>query len=254
MNLSSANREGRALPGPDLLDLVLPLECGACRRPGAPWCSRCHEALEAVRFAGGAQPVRPVPEPAGLPTVHAWGAYAGPLRPAITAWKDGGRGDLAALLAPLLDDALRAALMAAGWHEGPVLVVPAPSSRASRRRRGEAPLERLVDRALGRPRPQSGPALRSGHRALVARRRVADQAGLGTRRRADNLRGALAVPGGWTRVVRGRRCLVVDDVITTGATLAECARALREAGATGVAGATIAATARHGGVRRGHML
>lgn len=195
--------------------------------------------------------------PSGLPDVHAWGAYAGPLRPAITAWKDEGRGDLASLLAPLLAQAMQAALSAASWVDGTVLVVPAPSSRRARRRRGEAPLERLVDAVLAALAPgerADGVVLRGGHGALEARRRVADQAGLDTLGRAANLRGALVVPRQWRRVVQGRRCVVVDDVMTTGATLVECARALVEAGGAAVVGATVAATARRQAGRRGDQL
>jgi predicted amidophosphoribosyltransferase len=80
-------------------------------------------------------------------------------------------------------------------------------------------------------------------RALGHQRRVADQAGLTAADRATNLSGALRV----RQDLRGLRVVVVDDVITTGATLAEAARALRAAGAEVPAAAVIAATERHAG-------
>ncbi|MGL5862887.1 MAG: ComF family protein, partial [Phycicoccus sp.] len=77
-------------------------------------------------------------------------------------------------------------------------------------------------------------------------RRVADQAGLGRADRAANLAGALAVAPRKRRLVTGAVCLVVDDVVTTGATLTEAARALGAAGARHVVGAAAAATPRRG--------
>ena len=91
----------------------------------------------------------------------------------------------------------------------------------------------------------------SATRALVATgvlrhtRRVGDQAGLGRDARAANLAGALAVRPRARDAVRGAACLVVDDVLTTGATVAEAARALRSDGAAHVAAATLAVRARH---------
>lgn len=228
-----------------LLDLVLPLECAGCRRAGTRWCRRCTRVLGHLAARGGPARVAPDPVPPGLPPTWAWGAYDDPLRSAVTAWKDEGRRDIAQLLAPLLAVAIDAALAGSGWDDGPVLLVPAPSSRRAQRARGELPLLELGRRARGAaPRRPGEPRLAP---ALTVVRAVADQARLGQRERARNLGGALAVAPRFAGVVAGRRCLVIDDVVTTGATLAEAARALREAGAVGVVAATVAATRRRRG-------
>ena len=193
--------------------------------------------------------------PEGMPPVYAWGIYADPLRAVVSAWKDGGRRDLVGVLEPLLAASVEGALDGLGWGLGEVLVVPAPSSRRAERQRGDTPMVDLCRAAatiVGRARsvgasPAAGVGSDVAVRvapALRHVRRVEDQSGLGTAGRRGNLAGALAVKPLWHNVVRGRRCLLVDDVVTTGVTLAEAARALREAGAGGVAGATIAATQR----------
>ena len=98
-----------------------------------------------------------------------------------------------------------------------MLVVPVPSSAAARRSRGDAPLVALARRALA----GFGPAEALLADALQPRRRVADQAGLGARARAVNLEHALVVRPRWAPVLEGAACVVVDDVLTTGATLVE---------------------------------
>lgn len=80
--------------------------------------------------------------------------------------------------------------------------------------------------------------------ALRHVRRVADQAGLDARGRAANLAGALAVRREAQPRLEGRPVVLVDDVLTTGATLAEAARALSSAGVSVCAGAVLAATPR----------
>ncbi|AXH95826.1 ComF family protein [Ornithinimicrobium avium] len=76
-------------------------------------------------------------------------------------------------------------------------------------------------------------------------RAVVDQAGLGADDRARNLCGAVRVRDRLVSRLQGRPCVLVDDVVTTGATLQECARALRAAGCGPVVAVTLAATRRH---------
>ena len=292
-------RQLGVLRGSDVLDLVLPRECGGCARAGDEWCVRCARALAALAFAhpsvgdesapsrtrpaptegeralgappgradpptpgagwpgrlGGAPWVVPHRAPGGMPPVHAWGIYADPLRSLVSGWKDGGRRDLVRVLEPLLAASMAGALAGLGWADGGVLVVPAPSSRRAERQRGDTPMVDLcvaAAAAVGHGSPAGALPVSGDGPGVVLRvapalrhvRRVEDQSGLGTAARRGNLQGALMVKPLWRNVVRGRACLLVDDVVTTGATLAEAARALREAGAGPVAAATIAATQR----------
>jgi predicted amidophosphoribosyltransferase len=110
-----------------------------------------------------------------MPAVYAWGTYADPLRAAVTAWKDEGRRDLVDELVPLLRRALWAALNVGPKAVAAALVVPAPSSRRSRRTRGDVPLHDLARRAAAGP-PFSALQVLA---ALDERRGVRDQAGLG---------------------------------------------------------------------------
>ncbi|MDV3220038.1 ComF family protein [Intrasporangium sp.] len=231
----------------DLLDLVLPIECAACGRPSGPWCRRCSIALDDSGLPPGARRVAPDPVPHGLPESYAWGRYTGPLRVGIRAWKDAGRRDLDRILSRLLRDALGTALDESGWPPGPVLVVPVPSSARAERLRGDRPLERIARLALvglGDERRDTGVRPVGPLPALRHRRVVADQAALGAAGRRANLHTSMAVTARSARIVGGRRCILVDDVLTTGSTLAESARALRQAGAVDVRAAVIAATPR----------
>ncbi|GGV09534.1 hypothetical protein GCM10010182_31400 [Actinomadura cremea] len=122
-----------------------------------------------------------------------------------------------------------------------VWVVWVPSGRRALRRRGRDATGEVVRVAVRRLQAE-GVAVRAVD-ALRQRRRVADQAGLTAARRAANLRGAIEVRA----PVAGRRVVLVDDVVTTGASLSEGARALRAAGAELAGAATVAMTPRRWG-------
>jgi predicted amidophosphoribosyltransferase len=183
---------------------------------------------------------RPTPVPADWPALHVVADYAGATRSVITAWKERGRRDVASHLARALARAIQAAMGESGTDPG-ICVVPIPSSAAARRRRGEDAWRRVASMAVGHLREALGDG-GAGIRlvdGLRLTRRTRDQAGLASVDRATNLDGALVSVGRPSGLV-----IVVDDVVTTGSTLAEATRALREAGVEPIRAAAIAATSR----------
>jgi predicted amidophosphoribosyltransferase len=157
----------------------------------------------------------------------------------VIAYKERDAVGLSRALAAPLATAIAAA---ASPHDG-VALVPIPSSRRAIRERGDDVLLRLVRRAAYRLRTDGIRVTVVG--ALHHTRSVADSAGLDSARRAANLSGAFGVrPGAFGRV--RLPVVIVDDVMTTGATIAEAARALQTAGVRVEAAAVIAATQRRG--------
>ncbi|MDN5724404.1 MAG: ComF family protein [Propionibacteriales bacterium] len=230
-------RSGLDLPG--LLwtasDLVLGSRCAGCGTPGRLLCSTCRAALD----AGILGQVAPDPCPPNFPTTMAAGSYDPVVRRLVSAYKDHGVWSLRPALAERAWLAL-AALLAIHGPDGhqPVLVwLP---SRASAVRRRGLDTTRALASSMVRTTRRHGLHLpvRQGLRLV---RRVDDQAGLHAEERAANLAGALAAT---PRVVTGRSVVLFDDVVTTGASLAEAARAIRAAGGDVVGAVVIAATAR----------
>ncbi|TQS17374.1 ComF family protein [Microbispora hainanensis] len=234
-----------------LLDLILPPRCAGCGAPGVLACPFCRAEL--LREPA---PRPPDPPPPGLPECWSATAYDGAARRMILACKERGRTALVPVLAASVSAcvtawaATRAATGAGGRGSSRELwLVPVPSARAASRRRGHDPV-RAVAAAAARELCRRG---RPAALAPLLRqcRRVADQAGLGSAERAVNLSGAFeVVPGGAARPRPSDGCseaadvVLVDDIVTTGTTLAEAARALRAAGAEPSAAVTIAATRR----------
>lgn len=173
-----------------------------------------------------------------MPATYVVATYDGPTRALLLAFKERG----AVGLAKPLGDVLARAVGAALHRDQSVLLVPAPSAGAAVRRRGDDTVRLLAGRAARQLRL-------AGHRAvvvpgLVQARPVADSAGLSAPARAANLAGALAVRPAVVRRLECRAVVVVDDLVTTGATMSEAAAALTRVGAKVVGSAAIAATAR----------
>ncbi|MEU0336895.1 ComF family protein [Streptomyces sp. NPDC006193] len=223
----------------DLADLVLPADCAGCGAPRTALCPRCRAALD----GGASRRVRPAPEPAGLPAVHAVAPYGDAVRALLLAHKERGALVLTGVLGTALAGAVRAGLGGAGAGDGPagrpcgpVLLVPVPSAPWAVRARGHDPVRRMALAAARELRRTGTPARVAA--VLRQRRAVADQAELDARRRLENLAGALEVAAGGGRLLGGGRVVLVDDLMTTGASLAEAARAVREAAAFRRDGAT----------------
>ncbi|MGE2713262.1 ComF family protein [Mycolicibacterium litorale] len=202
-----------------MLDLVLPLECGGCGCPATRWCRQCAREL-AVRPD---QPhlVNPRLDP-GVP-VFALGRYAGSRRRAILAVKEHGRSDLIAPLAGALREGV-VRLESWGVIDSSVAFVPAPTRRFAARRRGGDPVTRIARAA-------------SLHvvEALRSRALTRDSVGLSVLDRQRNVANRIRL----VRPVRGD-VVLVDDIITTGATATESVRVLQTHGARVVAVLTLA--------------
>ena len=198
----------------DALALVLPVECAGC---GAPDRSLCDPRL--LAFAAPVQCRRL----ADATPVFCALDYDGPVRLAIIALKENGRTDVARALAVPLARAMTQAVP----RPSDVETLAVPTSRSAFRRRGYDPLALLLRRAGVCPAAE-----------LAHTRRAAQQKRLAVDERASNRAGSLRSK----RRLDRRRFLLVDDVLTTGATLAEAVRAVRAEGGEIVAAATLAYT------------
>ncbi|MGW3013927.1 ComF family protein [Streptomyces sp. NPDC001219] len=216
----------------ELAGLVLPVDCAGCGRPRTELCAECRRVL--ARDGRGARRVRPWPEPVGLPRVWAGAPYADEVRAVLLAHKERGALRLAGPLGAVLAGAVRGPRVG----RGPLLLVPVPSTRRSVAERGHDPVRRIALAAAGELR-RAGTVVRV-LAVLRQRRPVADQAGLSARQRLANVAGALEVRAGAGRLLTGQPAVLVDDLVTTGATLAEAARAVTAAGGR-VAGAAVVA-------------
>ena len=200
-------RCGLPFPSPRALDSTPP-ECGACRQD----------------------------EPA-FDGARSFGLYTGKVRQAVLLLKYAGGERLGARLGELL--ALPwDSLPRLGEFDSP-LIVPVPLHRSRRRERGFNQSDLLAAGLVRALRRQNGAKAPQVAKACLRRRLATPpQTGLSVAARRENLRGAFEVLK--PQAVRGRAFVLTDDVMTTGATLAACAQALKRAGAAQVLGLTLA--------------
>ena len=209
-------------------DLLLQGACPGCGLPGKGVCPGCARAV----MAGSVGPRERVG--IELPLWSA-GEYVHPVMRIISQAKDHHRWDAIALLG------LRLAFAVAGLVDdlgltGPGVLVPIPSRASSVRDRGLDFAQALAQEAARR---MSAIGVDAAVRSTLAHlRAVKDQGDLSSGQRAKNLEGSLFS----TKLPPGRWILLVDDVVTTGATLREGVRALSAAGFPPAGLATVAAT------------
>jgi predicted amidophosphoribosyltransferase len=229
----------------DLSDLVLPTACAGCGAERVPLrygtCADCVTALEALTPFGTV----PVPAPAGMPPCVAMGPYADVLRGALLAYKEKGRYGLARPLGALLASAVvQVAVRAGADPRVPLLVLPVPSTASAARARHGDHLARLAAHAVRRlavagwqarvvrplraaPRPDSA-SLDAAGRAVAA---------------VSSLRIRASRIGDLQRCVTGGGMLVVvDDIVTTGSTLAAVVTRLERVNLQVAGAAVLAAT------------
>jgi ComF family protein len=217
-------------------DLLLGAQCPGCGKPALTLCRACGEAIRPAPAVAWPTPCpRVLRQPTSVIPIAA-GSNAEVLRRVLVGWKEAGNTRVTAVLGHLL----AASVVEHARPQRPVTLVPVPTSRRSRRERGCDLVDELA-RSAARLLRQVGIEAQVSQ-ALTPARATVDQVGLGAAERASNLRGAFGMRT--SRALEGQDVIVVDDILTTGATVSEAVRVLSAAGHRPVGVAVVAATPR----------
>ncbi|HYK53136.1 MAG TPA: phosphoribosyltransferase family protein [Candidatus Eremiobacteraceae bacterium] len=191
-----------------LLDFFMPALCAGCGQTGGVLCGRCTVSIATCEALV-------VGSRGGIPPTLALGPYEGPLRAAILALKFRGARGVGALLGKWIAQRIF-------WPFELVIPVPLHAERLRERGYNQAA---LIARSVA-----ASARVRCIEDSIARRRSTVPQSTLGLEERRKNVEGAFGASDR-IGVVSARRVLVVDDVVTTGATVAACASFLRAAGA-----------------------
>jgi len=221
----------------NVLDWIYPPVCVNCGKAGALLCDECLSKLPKVgnHFCSlCGKPLRPrhFCRLCGRSDFHFKASrapylYDGPVSAMIKKLKYSSMLGLVPLLSGFLADYWQKL----NWN--PDLIVPVPLSKTRRAERGFNQSEMIgkdFSKRIG---------LRCDSRALMKQRDTAQQVGLDAAERRENLSGAFAAE---PSLVKGKQILLLDDVMTTGSTFAECTNVLLEAGAKSVICLSVATT------------
>ena len=190
----------------ELFDLLIPTRCAVCDRSGSELCEECKAVLVGVGYSSR------------IDDLEIWflSEYSEELSKLLAAFKEKGQASLAKAIANAMAKA-----QIKPKFDGQTFLIPVPSSTQNYRKRGYQPALLIANHLAAKDRNLQV------RNSLYFEKRVVDQASLDAKQRRINVQGAMRSE----RIIEGVSCLIVDDVITTGATALEAARSLRDSGA-----------------------
>ncbi|MDR0951140.1 MAG: hypothetical protein LBM13_05910 [Candidatus Ancillula sp.] len=197
-----------------LLLLLVPLNCGGCGKNDVVFCQNCQEDL--------AKQIHPqyINKEYKLGKVITGGKYEGVLRQVILNWKDHGRDDLDYLIDKIINKIL--CNLDISYNSSNILIIPAPSSRISKTKRGKDQGVILGKKILNN--------IKSAHLyPILIQKSIKKQVNYSGLERQINKRDKIRIKT-ITKVYKNKKYILVDDIITTGATIRECQKALSSVG------------------------